>query len=504
MIYKIMALISALSLGLAFIPAQNAAAQSAPAANAAANTASGGAETEPAKRTLTVDEAVRLAVENNLSLQSERVTLSGKKRVSDLSWNQFLPAVGVSGSLGTGFIPTESTVEGMKAVTSMPLNNPLGLPAGMPDIYGVVPYSMDTKTSAMQISVGGQIGWSGLNIALFEGLRKLKKDYEAGAVTFDKAKIQVERDVRKAYYNLLLMQEQIELLRQSYRNAQRQEDSARANYQGGLAPELQVMQAQVQRENLRPQMEQAENGLRLQKASFAMNIGIPFEEDFALEGLSLSTEFIPLDAAELISSAKNNKPDINELKAQLLALRSARNALKYQLWTPSLTLSWGLNLGTRHTSITANDTTTNTWGDPTLSDTFSLGLSWSLNGLLPFTTQYANLHDLDDNIRKMDIGLAQAVRGAEIEVFNTISSLEQARVSAEAGRYSVQLAERSHRLTNEAYQAGLQTLLEVQNAELQLRQARINLVQQQVNFLTGVIDLEYATGVPFGTILGKH
>jgi outer membrane protein TolC len=126
-----------------------------------------------------------------------------------------------------------------------------------------------------------------------------------------------------------------------------------------------------------------------------------------------------------------------------------------------------------------------------------------LNGLLPFTTQYENLHSLNDNIRKMDIGLAQAERGAEIEIYTTLSSLEQARVSTEAGRYSVQLAERSYRLTSEAYQAGLQTLIEVQTAELQLRQARLNLVQQQVNFLSGIIDLEYTTGVPFGTILGN-
>ncbi|MDR0539677.1 MAG: TolC family protein [Spirochaetaceae bacterium] len=430
-----------------------------------------------AKRVITLNEAVRSAVENNLSLQSERVTVTGKKRVSDLSWNQFLPTVSASGSFGGGILPTESKQANIVIETS----------------------------EAMQLGIGGQIGWQGLNIALFEGLRKLKKDYEAGAITLSKAQIQLERDIRKAYYNILLMQEQIELLRQSYRNAQRQEDSARANYRAGLAPELQVMQAQVQRENLKPQMDQAENGLRLQKASFALNIGIPFEEDFDLEPLSLSPNFIPLDAAELISRAKNNKPDINELKAQLSALRSSRNALKYQLWTPSLSLSWGLNLSKTHAAISPDPTSASGWQypDPALKDTFSVGLTWSLNGLLPFTTQYENLHSLNDNIRKMDIGLAQAERGAEIEIYTTLSSLEQARVSTEAGRYSVQLAERSYRLTSEAYQAGLQTLIEVQTAELQLRQARLNLVQQQVNFLSGIIDLEYTTGVPFGTILGN-
>ena len=440
------------------------------------------ADAPPAKKVISVEEAVRLGVANNLSLESSRITMQTKKRTSDLAWNQFLPAVGFSGSVNSNFIPAESSTLSWNTLP---------------------PSQIDVKTNSLQLGFQGQIAWQGLNIALFEGLRKLKLDYQAGLVTYDKAQIQLERDIRKAYYNILLVQEQIELLRQSYNNAQRQEDSARANYRGGLAPELYVMQAQVQRENLRPQMDQAETGLRLSKASFAMNLGIPFEDDFDLEPVNLSTEFIPPDVQEMIRQAANNKPDINELKSQLVAMHSARTALKFQLWTPSINLSYGLNTGSAFTKAQAGGTTTESWSDPAVRDTFNLTLSWTLNNILPFTTQGTNLVDLDANIRAMNIGLAQAIRGSEIEIYNTMASLEQARVSAEAGRFTVELAERSYRLTTEAYQAGLQTLLEVQNAELQLRQARIGLLQQQVNFLTGLIDLEYSIGAPFGALLNQ-
>ncbi|MDR2490340.1 MAG: TolC family protein [Spirochaetaceae bacterium] len=443
----------------------------------------GQTEAAPPKRIITLEEAVRLGIENNLSLESSRISMQTKKRTSDLAWNQFLPAVGFSGSVSSNFIPAESST---LSWSTMP------------------PSQIDIKTNSLALGVQGQIAWQGLNIALFEGLRKLKLDYQSGLVTYDKARIQLERDIRKAYYNILLVQEQIELLRQSYNNAQRQEDSARANYRGGLAPELYVMQAQVQRENLRPQMDQAETGLRLSKASFAMNLGIPFEDDFDLEPVNLSTEFIPPDVQEMIRQAANNKPDITELKSQLIAMQSARTALKFQLWTPSINLSFGLNTGSTFTKVQAGGAATESWSDPTLRDSFSLQLMWTLNNVLPFTTQGTNLVDLDANIRTMNIGLAQAVRGSEIEIYNTMASLEQARVSAEAGRYTVELADRSYRLTTEAYQAGLQTLLEVQNAELQLRQARIGLLQQQVNFLSGLIDLEYAIGAPFGTLLEKR
>ncbi|MDR1024414.1 MAG: hypothetical protein LBL56_01710, partial [Treponema sp.] len=40
---------------------------------------------------LTVDEAVKLALENNLSLQTGAIALDTKRRANDLVWNQFLP-----------------------------------------------------------------------------------------------------------------------------------------------------------------------------------------------------------------------------------------------------------------------------------------------------------------------------------------------------------------------------------------------------------------------------
>jgi len=40
----------------------------------------------------------------------------------------------------------------------------------------------------------------------------------------------------------------------------------------------------------------------------------------------------------------------------------------------------------------------------------------------------------------------------------------------------------------------------VQNAEASLRQARVQLHEQQFNYLNGILDLEYALGLPFGTL----
>jgi outer membrane protein TolC len=139
------------------------------------------------------------------------------------------------------------------------------------------------------------------------------------------------------------------------------------------------------------------------------------------------------------------------------------------------------------------------WSD---RGTLSITLGINLNSLFPFTKEGQGLKDVDNTIQTAAIGLSQMMRGTELEVYNTVLSLEKTRITMEAQDKTTALAEQSYRLTENAYRAGLNDYLQVQNAALELRRARIGVLEQQFNYLTGLIDLEYAVGVPFGTLSG--
>jgi outer membrane protein TolC len=371
---------------------------------------------------------------------------------------------------------------------------PVAIPT-IPGIYGVVPFSVDVPqwhiAGSLQIALN-------LNFALFEGMRSLRLDYESGLMSYEKAKAQLERDVRKSYYQMLLIQENIALLRENYNAAEQRVEMAQANYRSGLAPELTLLQAQVTLENLKPTIDQAENGLKVSMAQFAMNLGLPYDTEFTLVPLAEDTIFIPIDVADLIAKAANGKPDIQELRQSILILQSTRKKTFYQLYTPTLSLSWNAD------PTFQGDPWKDSWfmedGWKQQSGMFRLTLSFRLNGLLPWSTEAQGLKEIDESLSSLNVSLAQAVRGTELEVYNTVLSLEQARSTADAQKLTVDLAERTYRLTEQAYRAGLNDLLEVQNAELELRKARIGILEQQFNYLKGLIDLEYAVGVPFGTL----
>jgi outer membrane protein TolC len=475
------------------LPAAGLLAQEA-TSPAGQTTSPAGQAGSPAVRRISADEAVDLALKNNLSLESARVALDVKKRKSDLVWNQFLPDLGVRGTLAMD--NEASTVSGIAPVTELPLNPFIsGLP-DTPHIYGVVPYSVDAPRWHVQGNFSASLT---LSAALFQGIKTIRMDYQTGRVSYEKARIQMERDVRKAYYQILLTGENVSLLKESFATAERQVAMAEANYRSGLAPQLTLLQAQVSRDNMLPTIDQAENGLKLAMANFAMTLGLPYDSQLELVPVDDTPGLMDLELNELISKAVQNKPDILELRQQLLTLQTSRQAQALQLHTPYLNFSWNYSPTFMADPFKDEWFKGDNWSD---RGTFSITLGITLNSLVPFTKEGQGLKDVDNTIQTAAIGLSQMMRGTELEIYNTVLSLEKTRLTMEAQSRTVALAERSYQLTENAYRAGLSDYLQVQNAELELRRARVGVLEQQFNYLTGLIDLEYATGVPFGTLSG--
>jgi outer membrane protein TolC len=358
-------------------------------------------------------------------------------------------------------------------------------------VYGVTPFSADVSRFHIAATIQTSLN---ISMAMFENMNRLRHDYQTGILGYEKAKAQLERDVRKMYHSILLLQENINLLRSSFANADRQVQMAQANYNAGLAPELTLLQARVGRENLRPVIDQAENGMKLSMASFAMYLGMNYDTQFELVPITQNIDFISLDIAQTISRAADGKPDIKELKQTILMLQSARKAQMAAL-LPSLSLSWN------HNSVHSKANDTGSWMK---SGSLTISLGLRLHSLIPFSTDFQGIRNMDDQIKVANIGLSQLINGTEIEVYNLILELERSHTSANALQQTVDLAERAYRLTEQAYQAGLQDFFQVQNAEQSLQQARVQMLEQQFNYLNSLIDLEYALGVPFGTISGRR
>ena len=413
---------------------------------------------------LTIEQAVDYARENSKTLQSSAIDLEIKKRASSYSWNQFMPSVQVTGTMSR---KNEVTPISIPGITMPP----------QPD-----PTEADHWTAVGGVSVS----WN-FSAAMIESIRLAKRDYEAGLISWDQTLRQTELQIEKLFYGLLLQEESLKIQQDSLENARLRMEQARINYLNGLIPELSYIQAQVSYQNMKPSVMKQEQLLKQQLDMFGFLIGLPAGTKIELEG-AIEPPHIDLVAQDLVDISMENNPDILLLNKNLEILKLTYSMQNLQTYIPSLSLSWGFQ-------PVVSDIQEN-WSDNyTDGGSFSATLVWNLTNMLPFSANQQKAKDTKDNIRKMELSLETLKENTALNIRTQIDNLNQAWANIEAASGNITLAQKSYDMNVTSYQNGTRELLDVKDAESQLNQAKLGLINSKYEYLTGLLDLEYSLNI---------
>jgi len=413
---------------------------------------------------LDIEEAVDMALRNNLGLKAEKLSLQVAERSKARFWNVFLPQI----STGATLYRSNEAPEGF----SVPGFPPQPAPAHTWDF---------TWSFSASLTITSQI---------YFGIRKTFVDYDSGKINLETARKQLALDVRKAFYNLILLQQNMELMKQQIATAAKRYDQARINYENGLVSEYDMLSARVALENLKPGLQDMEVGYESALGSFKQLLGADRRRSVRIDG-TISVEPRQLDADRLISGYVDGRLDIRSLKAAIESQENFRDITFTGLF-PSVTFSYTMD------PTFQKDPFKDPWFADIENDWaqkaggFSITLNIPLTGFIPGSQTQVDLANQADEIRRTEINLAQARQGAALEIETIVNNLEKSISSIDTLKLNVQLAERAYRLAEEAYRAGNRELLEVQNAELELQKARNEVLKEQYNYTTGLLDLEYA------------
>lgn len=424
---------------------------------------SGKTAEEPVVR-LTIEQAVDYARENSKTLQSSAIDLEIKKRASSYSWNQFMPSVQVTGTMSR---KNEVTPISIPGITMPP----------QPD-----PTEADHWTAVGGVSVS----WN-FSAAMIESIRLAKRDYEAGLISWDQTLRQTELQIEKLFYGLLLQEESLKIQQDSLENARLRMEQARINYLNGLIPELSYIQAQVSYQNMKPSVMKQEQLLKQQLDMFGFLIGLPTGIKIELEG-AIEPPHIDLVAQDLVDISMENNPDILLLNKNLEILKLTYSMQNLQTYIPSLSLSWGFQ-------PVVSDIQENWIDNYTDGGSFSATLVWNLTNMLPFSANQQKAKDTKDNIRKMELSLETLKENTALNIRTQIDNLNQAWANIEAASGNITLAQKSYDMNVTSYQNGTRELLDVKDAESQLNQAKLGLINSKYEYLTGLLDLEYSLNI---------
>lgn len=406
--------------------------------------------------TLSVEDAVALALENNITIKQGKMDLDLLKSKENSSWNSISPSLTLSGGLS-------------------------GSKSGFIESFDSARDSLSWSASAgLRMNLSPSLGTS---------IKAAKLAYEQGEMTYEQTRRKIELSVRKTFYQLLYFNENLELQEMSLQNAFETFKANLSKYNQGRLSELNLLTSQYNYESRIPTVENLKTSYESNLDTFKEMIGLRLTDKVELTG---NLE----DSINFDLSEERTRFDLEEVPAIKTALKNieiAENSLtatRFSYWGPSLTFSASASTGAG----------IDPQSDQNLSLSYGATLSIPLDGYLPWSNGALSIKSQKQNLEKLEQNLAQAKTSTVISIKNSINAINQALAQLELYKKNVELMQKTYDMTRNAYNVGSADLLSLQSAEVNLYQAKYNVENQRYTIISAVLDLENTLGLDFGTL----
>ncbi len=407
---------------------------------------------------LSVEDGVKLALAHNKMLQQtlEERNVAEGQLVSSRS--AYLPNVALAGQYRREELVPSFDVPGIGLVQLGNVNN----------------YSA-ALTVTQPLYAGGAISAQVRAARLFA----LLTDQTVRAATQD-----VVYATETAYYNLLLSQHLVDISTEAVRASKVHLDDVEKKRAGGVASNFDVLRAQVELSNFEADLIRSKNAINIARASLIQTRGVSQESDFRL---SDEFAFAPVKVAmeEAVETAFTNRPDLYSREYQI---RQQREQLKLarSRYLPNVSAYF-----------------TDSWANPSPVNFGSSASEWGriwqtgLQGTWPIFDGFqreGNIIQQKARLRQAQIGLVDAEETAVFELTRAILSMENAEEFVQSQRMNLTRATEGLRLAQVGYEQGVNTQVEVIDAQSALTTARVNYYQAIYQHVVAKLAVERAMG----------
>ena len=409
-------------------------------------------------RYISLEEAQLLALEGNATLRSQQLSLEASKREAQSRWNSFLPGISLSGSLSN----------------SHNLYSPSGSSAGGGGTGG---------NSSWNWSASGGVSLS-LTAGIPVQMQLATLRYELAQTNYESQRQTILSSVASSFYNLLTSTKNLTVLEDNVSLTRQQYQQARLNYNRGLTSELDMLRAQYAALSAEPQLEKARSQYDSDLAAFQLLLGsqekyIPTGE-FSLQQLQLP------DVESLIASYLENRLDVIQKRQSLREAELSKTAQVLSARAPSVSLSESIRMGPSGGGMK---------GEPSVSGSFSVGVSIPVDGYIPGSSKSLSVGKSKDSVEVARINLETTLVQARQDIVNTAKNVQLLWHAVEISKLNETIAERAYQLSQEGYRAGLVSQTDMENSRQQMVSAQLSGSTSQSQYLVGVGNLANALGL---------
>ncbi len=427
---------------------------------------SGRAATDlPERPELNLAEALNLAMERNPQVLMARARIDALKGKIREVRAQALPSINLNGSALRWRDPSFLNASSFDKI-----------PEEFKQALVVAPANLfDYNISVSQpLYTSGKVGTA---------LRLASLESKGTGVDREQVEQQVRLAVIRAFYGLLLTQQQLKVAQETVHQREKHLEMARTRFAGGVATQVDVLRSEVSVANARPELIRAENSVRQARAVLNNLLVRPLVFPTQAVGQLTFTPQPKMDLQEAVQRASEHRPElvrarINELEAadqQKLANAESRLRLDF---------NGQYGVSSRLTSNLFNHEFSR------YIFTVSVELPLFDGGRRSGLVRQAIA-----NRRIAELTRVDTENNVRLEAQTALDEIERAEKTVEAAQLSVHEAERVLDMMQDNYKYGAATTLDVLDAQTALTTARGTLLQGLYDHTLAQAQLRYVMGL---------
>jgi multidrug efflux system outer membrane protein len=420
---------------------------------------------------LALDDCVERALQTDIALQRKAVDVETARVNAANLWAEFFPSVSIGASLSyEDSLSEPQNTFPRDAKYSVPVDVTLNLSS-------VLPIPLNMKIS--------------------------KLSYESRLQDWKTEQREVRTRVSQSYFRLLVDEENIALLEETLVIAERQLAKDETQFRSGLANELSVMRSRLSVENARYAVNKARRDWQQSVSTFLSGAGFTDEEMSEKQiFLSGTIEIEPLhpDANRLIEDFLPKRPDIINASAEIQRLELTASSTVLTRRGPALSLS-----GTYRGNLAGGsfDGTSQPFSD---SLSARLTVSVPLDSWIPGTKGAQAVMSAQAEVEKARLNLQSVRQSAANSIRSIVENMENTLSSIEVAQLRAEIAERTYRMSETAFERGAMEMLDYENTRASWAQSRQDLLKERLAYKNLVLELERELNVSItdGAFAGMH
>jgi outer membrane protein TolC len=334
-------------------------------------------------------------------------------------------------------------------------------------------------------SGGFQLSWPVVVPTLWKNLEISSLDVELAVESARSSKINMVNSIRKAYYGVLLAKDVLNVFRQSYDNAILSYNNINDKYEQGIVSEFDLIRADVNAKNIKPNLIQAQNAYNIATLSLKALMGIDIDQEISIEGSLLDYEeglygeILSRDTSLMYNS------DLKKFDIQKEQLQKSLELYKAQYY-PTISISGNYMYMSMNNDFK--------FGDYRWNPTSSVSLNISIP-IFDGLKKQNEIRQTKISLEQMNWQREDIVRNLKLAVNNNINNMTNYVEQVFSTKDVIAQAQKGYEISQKLYDTGMGTVLDLNNAQLGLTQASLAFNQAIYNFLAAKADLDKTLGI---------